>query len=105
MVDRSNWFGTLLLLVIIIYSLAPNFIYRMAQDCAAATMWVYQSIGSYGCNPNRIFAMGHSAGAHLIALINADRRFFGKYGLASPIYGLILLDAFGLGMYQYLSEE
>ena len=94
-----------LVAVIINYSLAPNFIYRMAQDCAAAMLWVYQSIGNYGGNPNRIFAMGHSAGGHLIALINADRRFFGEYGLTSPIYGLILLDAFGLDMHEYLSEE
>ena len=94
-----------LVAVIINYSLAPNQIYRMAQDCTAAVMWVVQNITSYGGNPQRIFLMGHSAGGHLIALINADQRFFRAYNVQNPIYGLILLDAFGLDMHEYLSTE
>ena len=94
-----------LVAVIINYSLSPNPISRMAQDCTAAVMWVVQNIAGYGGNPRRIFLMGHSAGGHLIALINADRRFFRAYGVQNPIYGLILLDAFGLDMYEYLSTE
>jgi acetyl esterase/lipase len=93
-----------LVTVIINYSLSPNKIYKMAQDCTAAVVWVLQYISSYGGNPNRIFLMGHSAGGHLIELINADTRFFGQYNMRNPIYGIILLDAFGLDMYEYLSE-
>jgi dipeptidyl aminopeptidase/acylaminoacyl peptidase len=48
--------------------------------------------------------MGHSAGGHLIELINSDTRFFSQYGMQNPIYGMILLDAFGLDMYEYLSH-
>jgi hypothetical protein len=48
--------------------------------------------------------MGHSAGGYLIELINSDIRFFSQYGIQNPIYGIILLDAFGLDMYEYLSH-
>lgn len=93
-----------LVTVLINYHLSPNPIYRMAQDCTAAVVWVHQNIFSYGGNPNRIFLMGHSAGGHLIELINADTRYFGQYGMRNPVYGIILLDAFGLDMYEYLSS-
>ncbi|CAF0842624.1 unnamed protein product [Adineta steineri] len=93
-----------LVTVIFNYSLSPTPIYRIAQEGAAAVMWVYTNIINYGGNPNRIFLMGHSAGGHLIELINSDRRFFSPYRIENPIYGIILLDAFGLDMYQYLSQ-
>ena len=94
-----------LVTVLINYSLSPNPIQRMAQDCTAAVMWVYQNISVYGGNPNRIFLMGHSAGGHLIELINADTRYFAEYRIRrNPIFGIILLDAFGLDMYQYLNS-
>jgi dipeptidyl aminopeptidase/acylaminoacyl peptidase len=48
--------------------------------------------------------MGHSAGGHMIELINSDTRYFSQYGMRNPIYGIILLDAFGLNMYEYLSN-
>jgi acetyl esterase/lipase len=93
-----------LVTVIINYSLSPNPIDKMAQDCTAAVIWVHQYIYNYGGNPNRIFLMGHSAGGHLIELINSDTRFFNQYRIQNPIYGIILLDAFGLDMYKYLSD-
>jgi len=93
-----------LVCVIINYNLSPNSIYKMSQDCTAAVIWVHQNIFNYGGNPNRIFLMGHSAGGHMIALINSDPRFFSQYRIKNPIYGIILLDAFGLDMYEYLSQ-
>ncbi|CAF1156794.1 unnamed protein product [Adineta ricciae] len=93
-----------LVTVVANYSLTPASIFTMVQECAAAVMWVYQNISAYGGNPNRIFLMGHSAGGHMIALLNSDPRYFRPYGLRNPIYGIILLDAFGLDMYEYLSQ-
>jgi acetyl esterase/lipase len=93
-----------LVTVTINYNLSPNSIGRMAQDCTAAVIWVQRNIFNYGGNPNRIFLMGHSSGGHLIELINSDIRFFRQYGIQNPIYGIILLDAFGLDMYEYLSH-
>lgn len=93
-----------LVAVIINYSLAPQHQYeRMAQDCAKAVKWTQQNISKYGGNASRIYVMGHSAGGHLGELINADTRFFKAEGIANPIRGMILDDAFGLDMYQYMS--
>lgn len=44
------------------------------QDCAKAIAWVHDNIAKYGGAPNRVFVMGHSAGAHLAALVSTDHR-------------------------------
>lgn len=91
--------------VIIDYPLAPTATYKeMALASAQAIKWVVDSIAQYGGNPNRIFLMGHSAGAHLAELINADPQYFHTVGIRNPIKGLILNDPFGLDMEEYLSK-
>ena len=92
--------------VIINYPLSPKSEYEeMAFDCAEAVKWVQSNISKYGGNSKRIFLMGHSAGAHLSALINQDKRFFAKAGIKNPLRGVILNDAFGLDMYQYITTD
>ncbi|MCD0488845.1 alpha/beta hydrolase [Pedobacter sp. MC2016-14] len=92
--------------VTINYRLAPEVQYReMAQDCADAVGWVVRNIPTYGGNPDKIFLMGHSAGAHLAELINADPQYFLGSGInTNPVKGLILNDPFGLDMLEYLSK-
>ena len=90
---------------VINYPLAPNATYKeMALASAKAVKWVKDSIANYGGNPNRIFVMGHSAGGHLCELINADPQFFAAVGISNPIKGVILNDAFGLDMDEYLTK-
>lgn len=90
---------------IINYPLAPNATYKeMALASAKAVKWVQDSIVNFGGNPNRIFIMGHSAGGHLAELINADPQYFKAVGTKNPIKGVILDDAFGLDMDEYLSK-
>ncbi len=90
---------------IINYPLAPNADYKeMALASAKAVKWAVDSIANYGGNPKRIFLMGHSAGAHLCELINADAQYFKELGIANPIKGVILNDAFGLDMDEYLTQ-
>ena len=92
--------------VAINYPLAPENQYeRMAYDCAKAVKWVKENIAQYGGNPDRIFLMGHSAGAHLSALINQDPKYFAKADIKNPIKGVILNDAFGLNIYQYMKLQ
>lgn len=94
-----------LVAVIINYGLAPEQQYaQMAQDCATAVNWVSQHISRYGGNPERIFLMGHSAGGHLAELINADPKYLHAAGFKGEIKGVILNDAFGLDMNEYLSK-
>ncbi len=90
--------------VIINYRLAPDVQYdKMGDDCALAVKWAQEHIADYTASPNKIFVMGHSAGAHLGELINADPKYFKKAGIKNPIKGLILNDPFGLDMEEYLS--
>lgn len=91
---------------VIDYPLAPNATYKeMAVASAKAVKWVRDSIAIYGGNPDRIFLMGHSAGAHLCELINADTSYFKQVGLTNLVKGIILNDAFGLDMEEYLTKS
>ncbi|WP_231424052.1 alpha/beta hydrolase [Pedobacter sp. Leaf250] len=91
--------------VIINYPLAPNAEYqKMANDCALAVKWVKENISDYSASQEKIFVMGHSAGAHLVELINADPKYFQHAGIKNPIKGMILNDPFGLDIYEYLTE-
>lgn len=94
-----------LVAVLINYGLAPDQQYaQMAADCAAAVTWVSKNIALYGGNPERLFLMGHSAGGHLAELINADPEYLKGAGYQVKIKGMILNDAFGLDMNEYLSK-
>lgn len=48
---------------------------EMMGDVAKAIAWVHQHIAEYGGDPNAIVVMGHSAGAHLAALVCTDGRY------------------------------
>lgn len=66
------------------------------NDVCTAIAWVQKSIRTYGGDPEKIYLLGHSAGAHLAALAGVDRR----YQMAaevdrSGIAGVILLDGAG----------
>ncbi len=53
----------------------------MARDVAAALSWVVRNIARYKGNANCILVGGHSAGAHLTALVLSDSRWLESYGL------------------------
>lgn len=53
----------------------PDFI----EDGAAAIDWVSKNIQNYGGNQQKIVAAGHSAGAHLGALLVSDARYLAQY--------------------------
>ena len=94
------------LAVIISYRLAPNVLVpAMADDAARAVLWTTQHIAEFGGDPARIFTMGHSAGGGLAALMATKDELFTKLGLTkSPVKGVILDDAAGLDMYDYLQK-
>jgi acetyl esterase/lipase len=51
------------------------------QDNAAAVAWTKTNIARYGGDPNRIFLMGHSAGAYNVAMLTLDKQWLGAVGL------------------------
>lgn len=76
------------------YRLSPQAAFPAhAQDVAAAIAWVKANIANYGGNPERIFLMGHSAGAHLVALVATDVGYLQAHGLSlASLKGVVALD-------------
>jgi len=69
------------------------------EDGAAAVRWVRDHARSYGGDPARIFLAGHSAGAHIAALLALDDHYLAAEGMDRvAIDGLIGLA----GPYDFL---
>jgi acetyl esterase/lipase len=73
------------------------------RDGAHAVAWAHAHAGDYGGDPDKLFVMGHSAGAHIGALLATDahwlnavgmqpRQLSGFIGLAGPYDFLPLKD-------------
>ncbi len=66
------------------------------NDIADALLWIYDNIGQYGGNKNKIGLLGHSAGAHLVALTGTNGSFLESKGLSlSNIKGVAVIDTEG----------
>jgi arylformamidase len=79
------------------YRLSPDVIHPAhVKDVAAAIAWVARNIGGYGGDPAHLFVMGHSAGAHLAALVSTDGRYLAACGLGlGALSGAIPIDGAG----------
>jgi len=66
---------------------------EQAQDVAAGLRALRADAARLGFDPDRILIMGHSAGAHLAALVATDGRYLGADRAA--VRGVILLDGAG----------
>jgi arylformamidase len=65
----------------------------LTRDVAKSVGWVRKHIADYGGDPNRIFIMGHSAGAQLAALLCADDRYIKAEGVSlDMIKGCVPVD-------------
>jgi acetyl esterase/lipase len=53
----------------------------LIRDVARSLGWVHKNIAQYGGDGERIFVMGHSAGAQLAALICIDNRYLKEEGV------------------------
>lgn len=69
------------------------------DDAASAGRWAAAHAAEYGADAQRLFLMGHSAGAHLAALVTLDSRYFAAGAQPPPaIAGVIGLS----GPYDFL---
>ncbi len=50
------------------------------QDIARSVKWVRQNISKYGGDNEKIFLMGHSAGAHCASLVGLDENYLREIG-------------------------
>lgn len=73
------------------YRLHPEVTFpAFVEDAAAAVAWTARHAGEFGGDPRRLFVMGHSAGAHLGALVSLDARYLAAQGLSpAAIAGFI----------------
>lgn len=65
---------------------------RQADDVARALAFVQKHAAGWGGDPARVLLMGHSAGAHLVALLAADPQIAERQG-ARPWLGTVPLDS------------
>ncbi|MBO9669257.1 MAG: alpha/beta hydrolase [Sphingobium sp.] len=76
------------------YRLVPDAtVEQQASDVASALKWIIGHAGELGIDPRRIVLMGHSAGAHLVALVGTDPRYLVATGLdENAIVGVVPID-------------
>lgn len=73
------------------YRLAPETRYPgFLEDLAAAVRWVKDNVARYGGDPDRLYLVGHSAGAHLVALLATDPQFLKRQGLPVDAFRLVV---------------
>jgi acetyl esterase/lipase len=73
----------------------PGFV----QDGAAALRWVRANIARYGGDPARVTVAGHSAGAHIAALLALDPRWLREAGIDPRV---VRAGALMAGPYDFL---
>jgi acetyl esterase/lipase len=73
----------------------PSFV----EDTASSVAWVHANIGKYQGDPEKLFIMGHSAGAHIVMMTALDKQWLAAKGLDPAIIN----GAIGLaGGYDFL---
>lgn len=73
------------------YHLYPHATFpTFVEDAALAFKWTHDNAPRFGGDATKIFVMGHSAGAHIAALLALDPKYLRARGLAqSTIRGVI----------------
>jgi acetyl esterase/lipase len=75
-----------MVLVSINYRFVPEVtIQQQTGDVAKAIRWVHDHAKEYGGDGSSIFVMGHSAGAHLAALVCTDDKYLKAEGLTLEV--------------------
>jgi arylformamidase len=84
------------ILVSVAYRLVPQVdVPQQGEDLARALAAVQGLAPSWGGDPQRLVLMGHSAGAHLAALLSASPALAAQQG-ARPWLGTVVLDSAAL---------
>lgn len=88
------------------YRLVPQAtVEQQAQDVADALGWLVQHARELGVDPARLVIMGHSAGAHLAALVSTDPRYLQKAGWGvEKLAGVVLLDGAAYDVPQQMQD-
>jgi acetyl esterase/lipase len=82
--------------VVINYRLSPGVMHPAhVEDAAHAVAWARTHATEYGGDPQKLFVIGHSAGAYLAALLALDPKYLAAYQMsAKDLKGLVPVSAF-----------
>ena len=76
-----------------------------AADVASSLKYLIDHAAALGIDPSRIVLMGHSAGAHLVALVGTDERYLKAAGLSfTSISGVIPVDGAAYDVPRQIAE-
>lgn len=85
----KHWLTKGWIVVSVNYRMLPNAMaYAQAQDVAEAVRWTQGHAEGWGGDPAKVILMGHSAGAHLSALVSSKPEMVGR-----PWAGTVVLDS------------
>ena len=89
----AHWIARGWIVVSANYRLLPTPVATQADDVAAALTYAQSHAAQWGADPARFVLMGHSAGAHLVALVAAGAQ---TALTPQPWRGAVLLDSAAL---------
>ncbi len=94
----AHWLSQGYVFVTINYRMLPELDgLEQADDVARALAFVQAHARDWGGDPSRVVLMGHSAGAHLVALLSSDPARVEAFG-ARPWLGTVALDSAALDL-------
>ena len=91
----QTWTKADLVVVGLDYRLSPAVVHPShVEDVAAGIAWVHNNIAKHGGDPTRVFLLGHSAGAHLVALVATAPGYLQAHHLSPKIAlaGVMAID-------------
>lgn len=91
----KTWANTGVVMVNLNYRLTPDVVHPVhVEDVAAGIAWVQKNIASRGGDPKKIHLLGHSAGAHLVALVATNPQYLSVHGLTprAALAGVMPID-------------
>lgn len=76
------------------YTLYPDTLFPgWVEQAASAAAWTWQNIADYGGNPEWIYLVGHSAGAHTVTLLEMDPGYLAAAGVPeSAVRGVVSIS-------------
>ena len=92
-----HWLPKGFVFISVNYRLLPTDPVEQARDVASAIGFAQNSAVLWGADRSKFILMGHSAGAHLVALINADPKI-SKGVIKTPWRGVVSLDSGSLNV-------
>ena len=85
------------------YRLSPSVVHPThIMDVSKAIAWVQNNIDNYGGDPTRIILVGHSAGAHLVALAATNQKYIRNAGV--DIRNICMVCVLDAGPYLVMND-